>query len=260
MSDDGFTPPGPPLEPTHTPPTPQPPYAVDPYAMPVGAPLPSASWGHQALRPAAPSGLAIATLVLSSCLMAVLVGLALTAGASEDAYAEGARLGVWPELNAFDLLGLLQIPVVLATYVVTCLWLMKARSFAVAYRGADPHARRAAWVWFGWWVPFVSLLFPYQVVRDIWRSSRAGLHDGSPVLVLWWWCWLGTAVGIRVTDAQIPTGSIPQEASGLASAAIFTAVVGTLSFIGWVFAVRSIWVGQAAQEAAEALSAGARPA
>jgi len=249
MPDTGLTPPGPPLEPTPTPPTAAHPNALDPYAVPFGAPLPPATWGHPGPAPKAPTGLAIATVVLSSCLLATMVGMALTAGASEDAYEEAARTGVWAPIDAFGVLSVLALVVGLATYAVTSVWLWKARSFAVAHRPGDPHARSAAWVWLGWWVPFVSLVFPYQVVRDIRLSSRSGRLDQSPVLILWWLCWLGTVVGIRVTDAQVPMGAVPEAASGLAAAATFTAIAGTLAFIGWVVVVRSIWVGQAAQAA-----------
>jgi hypothetical protein len=60
--------------------------------------------------------------------------------------------------------------------------------------------------WLGWWVPIVSVWFPFQVVRDVLRGSRL---PGSAVVGFWWAAWLTLAVTSTVVQVLMPDSGFP---------------------------------------------------
>lgn len=206
-----------------------------PYAPP--PPPPPTPWPYATgPRAAAPTALAIATVALSVLFAAVTVIRSLTAWSAADdyreAYADGQRsidVFTW-----YDGLSLLILPVMVAVYVVACLWLQEAR------KETDParHTRRSAWVWFGWWVPIVSLWFPYQVVRDIRDGSGDAYRTG---LGLWWASWLITLSLGRVSSALVDDEST---VDALPTVETIEAIACVLACVLWCRIVLSITNGQ----------------
>jgi hypothetical protein len=96
---------------------------------------------------------------------------------------------------AFDLVGIL---LVLAFIPVFLVWLYHASRNAG--QSGYPQRRSAGWAIGGWFVPVISLWFPYQVVADIWRAAQPPeRRTRTPWLVVaWWTCWLLA----RVTSVQ----------------------------------------------------------
>ncbi|MEU0885694.1 DUF4328 domain-containing protein [Lentzea sp. NPDC005914] len=81
----------------------------------------------------------------------------------------------------------------LAAGVVFVVWLYNARVNAERLTPAAEHRRSRTWVWLGWFVPFVNLWYPKQVVDDVWRASDPQ-QQGVPLqqrvqhkLVTQWW-------------------------------------------------------------------------
>ena len=243
MSTPDLTPPGPPIEPVATP--------MPGAAQPYGQPQPPMPWGYgvplPVVPPRSPRGLAIATLVLACAIEALFIGYFLTSGSAERAFDSAAARRELPPYTVLDVLMVLYLPVLLAAYVVTCVWLMQARKFATIVRPGDPHTHRAAWVWFGWWVPFVSFVFPYTVVRDIRRASRPAL-SGTGFVVFWWLSWLATLIGIQVLSAMVPDGQTVRTADGLQVAAAVLAGIGAVALAAWISVIRDISSGQLEQE------------
>ena len=58
----------------------------------------------------------------------------------------------------------------LPMWIVTSLWLARARSNAAALVPTGLH-RSAIWCWLGWVVPIVSFWFPKQIVDDSWELT-----------------------------------------------------------------------------------------
>jgi hypothetical protein len=83
--------------------------------------------------------------------------------------------------------GVLQFALLVACAVVFIRWLR------AAYRNTDvivPGLRRYGhgWAIGAWFVPFLNLWRPKQIVNDTWRAG--GNHDLSPLLTIWWAGWL----------------------------------------------------------------------
>ena len=128
-----------------------------------------------------------------------LVGLALVWDARAtwlDAAANGrSALDV---VTPYELSWILLFPLTIATYVVTCLWLYRARTNVDVLSPGSWHARSRGWVWGGWVVPFVSLWFPFQVVRDVLRSRE---RPDAPTTGLGWW-WAAWIVAMAVSQIE----------------------------------------------------------
>lgn len=162
----------------------------------------------------------LATAAVIVALVVVLIELLLTAlslpsyNQISDAVGEG-RDGSSDVFTRYDAVALLQLPCEIAAYVVTCLWLWRARVNAEALNGASGQVRGRGWAWGGWVCPVVNWWFPYQVVRDIVRATGRGRYGVGA-----WWAWFvaWTLVG-NVAVRMGADGSFPvvQWASALAA-------------------------------------------
>lgn len=200
----------------------------------------------QIAAPPVPEGLALAALVLAGAYTAVEVLMFLTSFGAADTYAEAARTGtvvadVW---TAYDLLGL-GLVVLLPAWIVTSVFLRRARRRAIASAPGFSHQRGPVWTWLGWVVPIVSLWFPYQVVRDIVRNAwRDPWGDQRQHLGLgfWWTAWLVALVASQVASRQIPWSGVP-DADAVARLPMLhgiTAVAVVIGFVLWVRIVNSL--------------------
>lgn len=98
------------------------------------------------------STIGTAAVVLAGCLTASYVAQGIGALLVTEEYAEAARDGraAIDVLTWVDAVVLLQILLMLASYVVTCLWLSRARANALLLSPDVPHRRGRVWVWLGW--------------------------------------------------------------------------------------------------------------
>jgi len=134
-----------------------------------------------------------------------VVSTALSWQAKND-YLRAARDGTagWDVFTAYDLLTTLSLPAMIAAYVVTCLWLYRAR-VNTDLLSATPQARSRGWAWGGWICPIVCLWFPFQIVRDTLRVRTH--HPASGPLVGWWWgLWLAAIIASNLSGAFVPGG------------------------------------------------------
>lgn len=211
-------------------------HAAQPYAV----------GGPHAVAPRVPEGLAVAALMLASVYTVVEVLLLLTSFGAAETYGEAARQGtdVAGVITAYDVLGMGYV-VLLPLWIVTCLFLQRARRRAVALAPRFHHQRSPVWTWLGWPVPIVGLWFPYQVVRDIvrnawrdpWGDQRQRLHLG-----LWWATWVVAIVAGQVTSRLIPWSGTP-DADAVARLPLFqgiTAVATVAGLVLWVRIVNSL--------------------
>ena len=143
-----------------------------------------------------------------------------------------------------------------AAYIVTCLWLTQSRSLLDERVPSSLRTRSNVWVWLGWWVPIVSLWFPYQVVRDI-RKGSIGHPTGASILVGWWTFWLVYHLGDRVSAALGPDPELTDSSS--LDALPWVEGVNTLFLVialaFWLGIIRQITRGQEALLAAPTGSA-----
>lgn len=217
----------------------QPPYQPPAYGAPF-APV------HQA-RVKSPTGLATAALILGGLWLLVQVGCVVTVWPAVSEYSRASALGidaanVW---TAYDTVNVFLLPFMVATYILGCIWLFSARKAAEAINPSVPHSRSRVWVWLGWWVPVVSLWFPYQVVRDVRRGST--LRD-SGVVGAWWALWLTSLVLSGVIQGLTPLSGLPSD--GQLDALAWTEGLYTLTMLAafglWA---RIVWEVREAQRA-----------
>jgi hypothetical protein len=167
----------------------------------------------------------------SGRLRALLTMLLLAAGAINSVLsliASGALVGSLSDaggLGAPDEFGetaaemlyvgvaLLQVVIFAATAFAFLMWLHRAYRNLPAL-GADGLATTPGWAVAYFFIPFVNLFKPFQVVREIWRESTPGrearevfggdddeaARPGAPPLVGWWWAlWLIANVAGRAS-------------------------------------------------------------
>lgn len=186
----------------------------DPFALPTGPTPPAPHYTYGAPLYTVPpvrvhAGLGVASVVLAVTWTLVQLTHMTFAPQAAQAFADAADLGLKPYESAFtayDMVGMFVLPAALAAYVVSGLWLYKSR---VSAQGANPsfvHERGKVWAWLGWAVPFVSLWFPYQVVRDVRRATSP-----RPVTGIGWW-WAAWLVGYFVGQSADKTSSRTTEA------------------------------------------------
>jgi len=183
----------------------------------------------------------IAAIVMASLVTAAQVIEAGLAWPARHTYLEAAANGtraydVW---TPYDLAAVPQFPLLIAAYVVTCLWLYKVRTnYEIFFPGAHL-ARSKGWVWGSWVCPVVNLWFPLQIVRDMSRDPRE--LRGSAVLGWWWALWLITRVTDQIGPAlvggtEIDTGAV--SALGIMETIDASILLG--AFALWLAAVRRI--------------------
>lgn len=92
---------------------------------------------------------------------------------------------------------LAQLALFLGTAIAFLVWLYRAEVNARAL-GAEDMMVSPGWA-VGWFfVPLVQLVMPFIAVRELWKASATPrdwqLGPASPVIALWWACWIGTII------------------------------------------------------------------
>jgi hypothetical protein len=95
-----------------------------------------------------------------------------------------------------------------ASGVTFLAWLSRAVDNVPALGGGRPRVT-PRWA-IGWWfVPYVNLVVPYNIVKDLnHRMTTPGTREGGRTILAWWLLWIGTgvaslpALGVKVHDAS----------------------------------------------------------
>lgn len=176
-------------------------------------------------------GLLLATLVLS--LVGIASGLLQMDLLSRAATGRITEAEVAENDSRQQLIGLLQIPVFLGTAVTFLVWFYRAHRNLTALGGRELKYT-PAWAVGGFFVPFLNLVRPVQVMREVWHGSDpSGIERdlspagpsirrqlGTPQLVVSWWALfvLSNLVGnsiIRMAFAENQTLDQLQKLSSL---------------------------------------------
>jgi hypothetical protein len=106
-------------------------------------------------------------------------------------------------------IALLSTPMLLIVFVVLLVWVYEARKNLEAFR-AGPFAHSRGMAVGSFFIPFVSLWWPYLVVQEIWKGSDPGLppfrpesfaaRRGSPLVAVWWVAFLANTVFAGVVN------------------------------------------------------------
>jgi len=150
-------------------------------------------------------------------MLSIIVNAALV-GMLRDAGDLGAPYEIGESLTELLYVGvaLLQLFVFIATMAAFLLWLHRAYRNLPAL-GAVKLDTTPGWAVGYFFIPFVNLFKPFQVVKEIWRESTPGMETqtsfgggysrtGTPALVGWWWAfWIIANVALRVSDRAVTT-------------------------------------------------------
>jgi hypothetical protein len=99
---------------------------------------------------------------------------------------------------------LAQLALFLGTAIAFLVWLYRAEVNARAL-GAEDMMVGPGWA-VGWFfVPLVQLVMPFVAVRELWKASATPrdwqLEPASPIIALWWACWIGSMISGNIAFA-----------------------------------------------------------
>jgi len=149
-------------------------------------------------------------------------------------------------LERFDDLDIATSIAVLVLFVVLGIcWARWQYLLARAARPADL-THGPGWHAWAWFVPVVSLWFPFQNVRDLWRRR---FPHRSRVLLGWWWAgWIGTLVLDRVyLVMETEPGSV-SDLKNLTVLGLVSAAVALATLVLALIIVRDLTDGERAAQ------------
>ncbi|MGH3314785.1 MAG: DUF4328 domain-containing protein [Nocardioidaceae bacterium] len=188
-------------------------------------------------------GLAVAAAVLAglgALIEVVDVPLAWFAG---EQFEDAAARGIPPSevITAFDVMGPPTFGVFAAAWIVSALWLSRARTNAEVLNPRCNRRRSAGWAWFGWIVPVVNLWFPYQYVRDVRLATVTEERRYSTVVGWWWAAWLASQhIGLVGGLVVMPPGADEARFGLLAPIEGVAAVLAVAALVGWLRIIRQV--------------------
>lgn len=159
--------------------------------------------------------LATIALGLMALLCAVSIGFGFAEQRTIDRILAGDPVGD-AELNAIDERNGALMPFAIA------IWIFAAATFIrwlyAAYRNVDlvaPPERRYGhgWAIGAWFVPFLNLWRPKQIVNDVWRAGGRDQESAQPrwLLLSWWALWLIGDVVLRFAGNSYAQADTPEE-------------------------------------------------
>ena len=200
------------------------------------------------MYPYAPLGGRLKALVIVFALMIAVLLVSAVFGALEIALLNRMIAGEEvrnAELVANDervaLIAMLWWPVRIAGIVVFIMWMYRAYENIAA---VEPGGRRfeSGWAIGGWFVPFLAMWRPKEMMNDIWRAGDT--HQGFAIGLVWWLLWLiltpyGWASGGAYRDAQTPE-EIRGASTALLIGDLLTATTAVLAIAVAVQATRRL--------------------
>jgi hypothetical protein len=100
-------------------------------------------------------------------------------------------------LITMALWGLLYVGMFIAATVLVCMWMYRAHANLTAL-GTQDLDYTSGWAAGAWFVPFLNLVRPFRIMKEIWKGSDMSYMGStawkvapSPSIIGWWWAvWL----------------------------------------------------------------------
>lgn len=219
---------------------------------PGAAPMPTTPTGAPAqVRPALGEGwpkLAVAVQVALVVTMVVAVYVIVSDRVIIDVWRRLADdpasvpLAEADRSDSLALWSLVELPALLVCGVLFIAWLYQAHHSD----RMDPswQKRRSGWAIGGWFVPFVNLWFPFQVVSDLRRAARG--DGGEPSYALqwgWWIAFLVSTLTSRISATaynsaeQVSDSDLPLYVDRLETAIVTETIAEVFSLVAAVLAI-----------------------
>jgi uncharacterized membrane protein len=136
-----------------------------------------------------------------------------------------------------QMIGYLQILVLIVTGIVFLRWVHQACR-ALTLVGTGVTRFTPGWAVGYWFVPFVNLVRPYQILKDIWQRSNCrnalASMEAEPVpkiLGLWWGCRILSALLARAASGQAAAAKTTDDFSAMTNTLILTDLLGVIAAI-----------------------------
>lgn len=213
----------------------QPSWGQPGYVKPTG-------WQHGSADFKASGGLCPAVIVLS-VLYTVLTWLTVIVQPEQETSLADALEGnqvAETTFGAAELISLLGIPVLIGVWIVTSVWLTRARANAVILR-PEGQRRSEGWAWFGWVLPIVYLWFPKQILDDTTAATGPASGDTQPVSTNTYWTLWVTSIVLGVASA---TTNLLDDGTGALALGYGEAIALTVALVPWIQVVQRISAAQ----------------
>lgn len=111
-----------------------------------------------------------------------------------------------PLLGVFSGLAILTLLLLVGCAIAFCIWFHAAYRNLPALNGGEPTQHSAGWAPGSFFVPFLNLVRPHSIAREIWRCSNTDPASESWGIVnLWWALWLTgnilSSIGNRLSNS-----------------------------------------------------------
>lgn len=145
------------------------------------------------------------TMVVVACAVAVFVQIIATINNLSVMNDIVGGVGVMDILsryeaseNFYDITGFIEIIVSVILAVVMILWMRRAY-YNLSIHPMTYTEHPEGWAAGAWFVPFVNLVRPYQIVREIWEKTQQlanieSLRASSAIIGYWWAGYIGRVV------------------------------------------------------------------
>jgi hypothetical protein len=137
-----------------------------------------------------------------------------------------------------QLIGIIQLLLILATIVFFIMWFHRA--YKNLHRlGINTLQYTQGWAIGGWFVPFLNLVRPYTIMKEIWKNTQeyvftkeTGIRSSAPTIIGWWWgTWLlSNVLGNASGKIALRANSIDQMITST-QVSMFSDAVDMLSMI-----------------------------
>ena len=164
----------------------------------------------------------------------------------------------------YGMIGGFQALLYLGTAIPFIMWLRRAHQNLPAL-GARKLKYSPGWAVGGWFAPFLNLVRPYQVVREVWvESESAGSAPGEATpaspshapVGLWWFLFLAMNVVAQLSARMMLAAETNSAMTTATWVTIVADGIGVLSAIAAVSVVRRIQANQTARNALRLASGG----
>ncbi len=139
------------------------------------------------------------------------------------------------------MISLLSIPVLVGVWIVTSVWLARARGNAVLIN-PQGQRRTEGWVWFGWVLPIIYFWFPKQILDDTAGATVPAAGDPKPVNTTPYWSLWVTSIVLSVFATSL--GFLEADQTVVDILRYGEAAVLTVALIPWIQLVRRLSAAQ----------------
>ena len=170
-----------------------------------------------------PGGFTLAVTILMVVNIAIrLASVGVLTVFGGGALITGKETEFTPPQSLFWIVGMLELAA-LVVGVIVPLWVLRLSRNAHVFKPGMTYSPIGALGWY--FVPFLSLVKPYEAMSEIWSASATTKDDSRSALLNWWWGLFLFGGLLRIIARVTELGAAPVIASDIVSIAIAVVVI-----------------------------------